>query len=331
MATFEAQVEALTGIAIDGSSDPTQTELTAFLVDGVKDVVNRMIEAKPQELSKFTATSSETDAVVKTGKILSVVREHDSTSILRKCTQIDPSDRYEATDVDSLLYRSKTSPGYYELDGLIRTVPAAASGNNDIVVTQVFYDTGVAYGDTVGSGIDNFPAEYEYLVGIYAAIKAIGAKMGAIRNSLSSFSITVVPPVIPTTSASLPTYEASNTAIPSGGGTIDDEIGQMLTYIETDEDVELASAKGTEITIRLKRALDKFNADIQEYKIENEGEISHYNAEISAYSAEVNAKVGEQAQNIATETLRYQWLQDRHTAYTQEYYAAFMSPGGGGG
>lgn len=134
-----------------------------------------------------------------------------------------------------------------------------------------------------------------------------------------------MPPVIPTTSASLPTYEASNTAIPSGGGTIDDEIGQMLTYIETDEDVELASAKGTEITIRLKRALDKFNADIQEYKIENEGEISHYNAEISAYSAEVNAKVGEQAQNIATETLRYQWLQDRHTAYTQEYYAAFMS------
>ena len=66
-------------------------------------------------------------------------------------------------------------------------------------------------------------------------------------------------------------------------------------------------------------------------KIENEGEISHYNAEISAYSAEVNAKVGEQAQNIATETLRYQWVQDRHTAYTQEYYAAFMSPGGGGG
>ena len=64
-----------------------------------------------------------------------------------------------------MLYRSKTSPGYYELDGLIRTVPAAASGNNDIVVTQVFYDTGVAYGDTVGSGIDNFPADYEYLVG----------------------------------------------------------------------------------------------------------------------------------------------------------------------
>ena len=50
MATFETQVEALTGISIDGSSNPTQTELSSFLVDGVKDVVNRMIVARPAEL-----------------------------------------------------------------------------------------------------------------------------------------------------------------------------------------------------------------------------------------------------------------------------------------
>ena len=326
MATFETQVEALTGIAIDGSSDPTQTELSAFLVDGVKDVVNRMIEARPAELSKFTATSNETDAVVKTGKILSVVREHDSTTILRKCTAIDPGDRYDATDTDSLNYRSKTSPGYYELDGLIRTVPAAGSGNNDVVVTQVSYDTGVAYGDTVGSGIDNFPAEYEHLVGIYAAIKSIGAKMGATRASLSSFSVTAVPPDMPTTGVGLPTYEVSSTSV--GSGTIDDEISKMLSYIETDEDVELASAKGAEINLRFKRALDKFNSDVAEYKTENEGEIAHYASEINAYTADVNAQVQEQAQKIATETLRYQWLQDRHTAYTQEYYSAFVVPGG---
>jgi hypothetical protein len=326
LATFEEQVEALTGIAIDGSSDPTQTELSAFLVDGVKDVVNRMIEARPAELSKFTATSNETDAVVKTGKILSVVREHDSTTILRKCTAIDPGDRYDATDTDSLNYRSKTSPGYYELDGLIRTVPAAGSGNNDVVVTQVSYDTGVAYGDTVGSGIDNFPAEYEHLVGIYAAIKSIGAKMGATRASLSSFSVTAVPPDMPTTGVGLPTYEVSSTSV--GSGTIDDEISKMLSYIETDEDVELASAKGAEINLRFKRALDKFNSDVAEYKTENEGEIAHYASEINAYTADVNAQVQEQAQKIATETLRYQWLQDRHTAYTQEYYSAFVVPGG---
>ena len=186
MATFETQVEALTGIDIDGSSDPTQTELSAFLVDGVKDVVNKMIEARPAELSKFTATTNSTSSITKTGKILSVVREHDSTTILRKCTAIDPGDRYDATDTDSLNYRSKTSPGYYELDGLIHTVPQAASGNNDVVVTQVSYDAGVAFGDTVGSGIDNFPAEYEHLVGIYAAIQSLQAAMGDMSGNFNS-------------------------------------------------------------------------------------------------------------------------------------------------
>ena len=91
--TFETQVEALTGIAIDGSSSPTQTELSQFLANGVIDVVNKMIQARPAELSKFTATSNGTGSIVKTGQILSVVREHDSTTILRKCTPISPGDR----------------------------------------------------------------------------------------------------------------------------------------------------------------------------------------------------------------------------------------------
>ena len=327
MATFEAQVEALTGIAIDGSSDPTLTELSVFLQDGVKDVIHRMIEARPEELARFCSTtdSGSNAFVAKVGKILSVTREHDSTSILRKCSQIDPGDRYDATDVDSLNYRSKTNPGFYELNGKIHTVPVAAeSGDNNVVVTQLFYDTGVAYGDEVP---DNFPESYAYLVAIYAAMKSLSAKMGAIRNSLSSFSITAVPPDMPTTGTGLPAYEASSTSV--GSGTIDDEIAKMLSYIETDEDIELANAKGTEVTLRLKRALEKFNADIQEYTVENQGEIAHYGAEISAYSADVNAQVQEQAQKIATETARYQWLQDRYTATQQEYYSAFIVPGGG--
>ena len=38
MATFEAQVEGQTGLSIDGSSSPTQTELTQFLSDGAVEV-----------------------------------------------------------------------------------------------------------------------------------------------------------------------------------------------------------------------------------------------------------------------------------------------------
>ena len=132
---------------------------------------------------------------------------------------------------------------------------------------------------------------------------------------------------MPTTGVGLPTYEASSTSV--GSGTIDDEIAKMLSYIETDEDAELAGSKAQEITLRFKRALDKFNSDVTEYKTENEGEIAHYTSEINAYTADVNAQVGEQTQKIATETARYQWLQDRYTATQQEYYGSFVVPGGG--
>ena len=175
--TFEEQVESLTSITISSSgTTPTQTELSAFLVDGVMDVSNRMIEAHPEELPKFTKTTHATDSVAKTGRILSVMREHDSTSILRKCTPISPSDRYDASDSDSLKYRSKINPGYYEWNGLIICVPAAGSSNNDIIVTQVHHDTGLINTDEYqANAIEYFPKEYEYLVALYAAIKSLEA------------------------------------------------------------------------------------------------------------------------------------------------------------
>ena len=79
MATFEARVEALSGLDIDGSSSPTQTELTEFLKDGVIEATNRCIELKPDEISDFTRESSEITSQagiqVNGARIISVVRE----------------------------------------------------------------------------------------------------------------------------------------------------------------------------------------------------------------------------------------------------------------
>ena len=58
MATFEARVEGLTGLSIDGSSAPTQTELTEFLKDGVIDVTERVIVLRPQESMYYQRESS---------------------------------------------------------------------------------------------------------------------------------------------------------------------------------------------------------------------------------------------------------------------------------
>lgn len=175
MATFEEQVEGLTGLTITDSSTPTQNELTQFLKDGVIDVINKIIEISPAETLKFTntTTDSNNNGIEVKGKSVSIVREHDSATTLRSCTLIDSQDRSSAADPASLKFRSKFNPAYYILDGKIFSVPASAGSNNSLIVTQVFYPK-PAY---IDSSISLFPDEFEPLVVQYAAIKSLEAKM----------------------------------------------------------------------------------------------------------------------------------------------------------
>tara|TARA_R100001594_G_scaffold1363_1_gene5880 strand:- start:546 stop:2174 length:1629 start_codon:yes stop_codon:yes gene_type:complete len=211
MATFEEHIEGLTGVAIGSSgTNPTQGELSLFLQDGVKEVVNRIVQTNPTELAKFTSSTEDTNdsGVTLVGKVLSVVREHDSVTILRRCTLIDPGHRYEAADSTSLKYRSKYNPGYYVKDGKIHTVPASAGSDNSSWVTQMAYDTGLAFGDTYNaSAIDNFPDEYEYLVALYAAAKTLLNTMSAKTDSLPN---DIVIEVVQLIDESLPTFTTPN-------------------------------------------------------------------------------------------------------------------------
>jgi hypothetical protein len=52
--SFETDIEALTGLSIDGSSSPTETEITQFIRDGVIDVISKVLEFKPEEGSLFS-------------------------------------------------------------------------------------------------------------------------------------------------------------------------------------------------------------------------------------------------------------------------------------
>ena len=181
MATFQAQVQGMTGLTISSSGTvPTEAHLSEFLQVAVTEVVDAIINARPTEVAKFSQTSNSTSSIAQTGRIVSVMREHDSTSILRPCDKIPASSRYVATESDSLHYRSKYNPAFYILDGNIHAVPAAAGGNNDIVVTQVTYDTGVAYSD---SSVDYFPQQYEHLIILNASIKCLDAKMATYTHT----------------------------------------------------------------------------------------------------------------------------------------------------
>ena len=64
MATFEAQVEGLTGLTISSSGTiPTQAQLTEFLQIAVTEIVDAIISARPAEAMKFAATSNSTSTI----------------------------------------------------------------------------------------------------------------------------------------------------------------------------------------------------------------------------------------------------------------------------
>ena len=117
MASFLLQVQGITQLTVGVT--PTNDELSQFLVDGTREVTNRIITIRPDETAKFTSSTHDSNdsGIAVTGQIISVVREHDSDTILRSCNMIEPRERYEATDASSLSYRSKYNPGFYILDG----------------------------------------------------------------------------------------------------------------------------------------------------------------------------------------------------------------------
>jgi hypothetical protein len=161
LATFEAQVEALTGLAIESSSsNPTQAQLTQYITDGVLDVTNRCIAINPDDKYKFQKVSSE------------------QTS--------NPSLQSKVTDVNSLHFASKFSPAY-TIDtstgsNVINVYPEPGSTTKAFKVyyvnnVPVANDNGaIAFGD---STIGNFPADKVYLVVLYGAIKSLESALAA--------------------------------------------------------------------------------------------------------------------------------------------------------
>ncbi len=180
MATFEAQVEGLTSLSIDGSSAPTQTELSQFLSDGAMEVINAM----PSNLKRFcatedtftsTAVGSEAETLT-SAKVLSVTRR-DGSSVEQPCRFIPAELRGKASDSDDMIAATVSDPVYYIYDGKLNALPASGACKYLEITGKT-----VAFGD---SSISSFPDEYEYLVPLYASIKSLQNVLGS-RSANSS-------------------------------------------------------------------------------------------------------------------------------------------------
>jgi len=137
-------------------------------------------------------------------------------------------------------------------------------------------------------------------------------------NDPGALSITSVPPVVPTITA------ASVTITGTAPVYVGPSYSQIDTYIDTDDDVELAQAKLQEVNSQVQDSLNRFNddnveyqaklqKDIQDAQLESteEGQkLQKYSAEVQQYQFNVTKEVQEYAQKLS----RYQL--EMNTSYT---------------
>tara|TARA_R100000152_G_scaffold20383_1_gene13943 strand:+ start:43 stop:642 length:600 start_codon:yes stop_codon:yes gene_type:complete len=158
MATLSAQIQALSGTNI------TETELDQWCEDGVRELVNIFPEnLKNMCYGKNTFTSAAAGSEAETIATKHIGSVYAGTV---KCREIDPKDKFKAADSNSLHVASATDPVYYIEGGKLNILPASSSG-----IYYAIADPSIdASTDSV---ISNFPNEAEYLVVLYAAIKAL--------------------------------------------------------------------------------------------------------------------------------------------------------------
>ena len=171
MATFEAQVESLASISIDGSSTPTQAELTQFLTDGAKEIINSLPKSLLEDCADVTTLDNSTTTmsnVNQKGLILAVLR--DDGTIDQPCRYVSTYLRGKIQDNSEMDFATSTDPAYLIYDNTLEVYPTPTASNNAKVLHVIF--PSVAFGD---SAIANFPSEAEDLVVIYATIKSLEA------------------------------------------------------------------------------------------------------------------------------------------------------------
>jgi len=322
MATFEEQVEGLTSLSLDGSSAPTQTELTQFLTDGAKEVINVL----PANLIDLCAASqsftSGTADTLKTGKVLRVFRSDGD--IKQPCRKVDAMQKGRFSDNEDMNYATVTDPVYYIENNSLDILPVGGSAT----YSEVQYPA-VAFGD---SAIAVFPDEAEYLVPLYAAVKSLQNAMGNKTSDLPSditfpaiagppespsfdtgaisisssvpvylkpvksqtafssytsglsetdpgiFSITAVAPAAPSLSTTSVSF--TQTAPSYTKPAVAPDFAQVNTYIDTSEDIELASSK-----------LQEIGSQLSEYQANIQNELNEYGKESAVYQAQLQVSI----------------------------------------
>ena len=231
MATFEAQVEGLTSLSIDGSSAPTQTELTQFLTDGAKEILTTLPDSKKELFTTSNELNgSSVNYTVAGSEVFSVTR--DDGTINQPCRRVPARLQGRVRDSGDMMAASQTDPVYYIANNLLSVVPEPSNSRNAHV--QALAYPAVAYGD---SAVAKFPDEAEYLIPLYASIKSLQNAMAAkAGNSAITTALTAMTNAI----------EAAENRIDKMEGADESVFGDEDTFLTTNSQLT-----------RVKDAVDK--------------------------------------------------------------------------
>ncbi|MDP6586900.1 MAG: hypothetical protein QF535_19745, partial [Anaerolineales bacterium] len=146
--------------------------------------------------------------------------------------------------------------------------------------------------------------------------------------SLGDLTISATLPTAPVLSASSDSSISFSQPAPTyTGPVVSPDFSQAETYIETDEDIELANAKLKEIDTRInefqakvQNASQEFNKENTEYqaqlqisiqnaqlnKSDDSGLLQKYSIDLQKYQADVNTQIQEYQQNLESDTKTWQ-------------------------
>lgn len=260
MATLGARVQNLVGTV----SSPTI--LDDWLTHGAKTIIDLVPKG---EALKFAVDVTVPNGGVSAAeyRILYVSRDG------RGATWIEPHMAAAAVDNTSMYFAVASHPLWTIDDGLVKLFPADGSA-------RVFY--GIAYPNVVNgdSAITGLATKYEHGVVLYASIHALQKQLSDLmRTSLDGASLSApTPPSAPNAptltyvNASAATVSATTIgnlpAVAPAFTTLDltNQLTLLGTYLDTEEDIELADAKIRELQTRLQEARGEFEEDLEEYR-----------------------------------------------------------------
>ena len=180
---FAARIHALSGFDADSTSD-TKTgddfdeSAAQWMTDGAKEVIN-ILSRSPEYISLITTTNtlngSSTTLSLDNVTAMNVVL-YDGTRF-QECRRIDASKRGRASDINDLMnYATSSDPVYWIKSGVLETFPTPTNTNyaNIETVNYPIFTAGDAgtYDVVSATSISSFPDEVEYLIVLYASIKA---------------------------------------------------------------------------------------------------------------------------------------------------------------